>query len=109
MVKKNPISIELIFDSNLNAKLPDGYVKQDIGYDKVLLKIKFRERKASEKAFSDLFVIEHRVEPISSTPKAQTGTGWEITRKSGSKFKFTEQLLSLNIIETDDLPRSFLF
>jgi predicted ATP-dependent endonuclease of OLD family len=105
--EENPISIELIFDSNLNAKLPDGYVKQDIGYDKVLLKIKLREKKAPEKAFSDLVVIEHRIEPISSITKTQTG--WEISRKSGSKFKFTEQLLSLNIIETDDLPRSFYF
>jgi len=103
----NPIAIELIFDSNLKAKLPDGYVKQEIDYDKVLLNIKFREKKSPEKAFSDLVVIEHRVEPISSITK--TKTGWGINRKSGSKFKFTEQLLSLNIIETDELPRSFYF
>jgi len=103
----NPITIELIFDSNLKAKLPDGYVKQEIEYDKVLLNIKFREKKSPEKAFSDLVVITHRVEPISSITR--TKTGWEISRKSGTKFKFTEQLLSLNIIETDELPRSFYF
>jgi len=103
----NPIAIELIFDSNLKAKLPDGYVKQEIDYDKLLLNIKFREKKSPEKAFSDLVVIEHRVEPISSITK--TKTGWEINRQSGTKFKFTEQLLSLNIIETDELPRSFYF
>jgi len=103
----NPIAIELIFDRNLKAKLPDGYIKQEIEYDKVILNIKFREKKSPEKAFSDLVVITHRVEPISSITK--TKTGWEINRKSGSKFRFTEQLLSLNIIETDELPRSFYF
>jgi len=105
--EENPIAIECIFDSNQKGKLPDGYTKQEIDYDKVLLKIKFRERKAPEKAFSDIVVIEHRVEPISSITKTQTG--WEISRQSGTKFKFTEQLLSLNIIETNDLPRSFYF
>jgi len=40
----NPIAIELIFDSNLKAKLPDGYIKQEVEYDKVMLNIKFREK-----------------------------------------------------------------
>ena len=106
--EENPISIELIFDSNLNAKLPDGYVKQDIGYDKVLLKIKLRERKAPEKAFSDLVVIEHRIEPVDSIKR--TDKGYVIPRKTSKKeFEFTKVLLSLNIVETQDLPKSFYF
>jgi predicted ATP-dependent endonuclease of OLD family len=106
--EENPINIELIFDSNLTAKLPDGYTKQEITYDKLLLKIKFRERKAPDKAFSDLVVIDHRIDPTNSIRK--TEKGWAIPRKtSKNEFEFTERLLALNIIETEDLPRSFYF
>ncbi len=104
----NPIVIELIFDSNLKAILPDGYGKRDIDYDKVLLNIKFREKKPPRKAFSDLFVIEHRIDPVSSIKK--TVKGWAIPRKNSKKeFEFTARLLSLNIVETQDLPKSFYF
>ena len=103
-----PISIELIFDNNLKAKLPDGYEKQEINYDKLLLKIKFREKKSPEKAFSDLVVIDHRIEP--SNLIKRTDKGWSIPRKkSKNEFEFTERLLALNIIETQDLPKSFYF
>ncbi|MGB9678234.1 MAG: ATP-dependent nuclease, partial [Candidatus Ratteibacteria bacterium] len=103
----NPIKIEIKFSEELKANLPDGYIKQKVPFKQVLLQIKFRERKAPEKAFSDLVVIEHRIEPSDTISK--TSEGWSIKRKSGSDFKFTEHLLSLNIIETEDLPRSFYF
>ncbi|GEM_PF-302698 len=103
----NPIIITIEFEEDLKAKLPDGYTKQEIPFKEVLLKMKFRERKASEKAFSDLVVIEHRIEPTDNVTRITDG--WSITRKSGSDFKFREQLLALNLIETEDLPRSFYF
>jgi len=104
--EENPISIELIFDNILKAKLPDGYTKQEISYDKVLLKIKFRERKTPKKAFSDLVVIEHRIDP--DAPK--TEKGWAIQRRTtDKKFEFTKRLLALSIVETEDLPKSFYF
>lgn len=103
----NPVSVTVEFEKELKAKLPDGYTKQDVPFKEVLLKIKFRERKAPEKAFSDLVVIDHRIEPTNYVIK--TKDGWSIKRKSGSDFKFREQLLALNIIETEELPRSFYF
>jgi len=107
---ENPIAIELIFDSNLKAKLPDGYTKQEIDYDRLLLKIKFRERKAPEKAFSDLVVIEkHTIIPVTGDEISRTQNGWTKKRKSGNPFNFTEQLLGLNIIESENLPRGFYF
>jgi len=106
--EEKPIVIELTFKNTLKAKLPDGYTKQEIDYNKVVLKIKFRERKAPNKAFSDLVVIDHRIEPTNSIRK--TEKGWAIPRKtSKNEFEFTERLLALNIIETEDLPRSFYF
>ncbi|MBZ4644241.1 MAG: ATPase protein [Deferribacteraceae bacterium] len=103
----NPINIEVEFKENLKAQLPDGYVKQEIPFKQVLLKIKFRGRKAPEKAFSDLVVIEHRIEPSESV--SRTANGWSIKRKGGSDFNFRDHLLALSIIETEDLPRSFYF
>ena len=52
-------------------------------------------------------VVEHRVEPISSIKR--TKEGWEIIRKSGNGFKFTERLLDIGILEIEELPRSFYF
>ncbi|AWB10776.1 AAA ATPase domain-containing protein [Thermodesulfobium acidiphilum] len=103
----NPIKIKIGFQENLKVQLPDGYTKQEIPFKQVLLQIKFRERKTPKKAFSDLVVIEHRIEPSDTISK--TSKGWSIKRKNGRDFKFREQLLSLNIIETKDLPRSFYF
>lgn len=106
--KNNPIEITLNFDNPLKVSLPDGYVKQEITCDKVQLNIKFRERKSSEKAFSDLVTINHIVLPTDDVKK--TDRGWQKDRKTSDKpFEFSEHLLALNIIETDDLPRSFYF
>jgi len=105
--ENNPINIEIKFDNLLKAKLPDGYTKQEIEFNKVLLNIKFRERKSPGKAFSDLVVFEHRIEPSDNVNK--TKDGWKTKRKNGNDFIFTKQLLTLNIIETDDIPISFYF
>ena len=53
----NPIHIEIEFDKSSNAKLPDGYVKQDISYDKVLLKIKFNLYRQHAPAYNLIYLL----------------------------------------------------
>ncbi len=100
------ITIQLIFDSNFTAKLPDGYTKQSVECNAVYLEIKKRDKAAAGKAFSDIVVLSHYVVP--NRPK-DNDKGWEIQRKSGTKFQFDERLLTLSQVELESFPKSFYF
>jgi len=99
------IKIVLEFDENFKVFLPDGYKKQEIECNKVCLEIKKRDRAAPNKAFSDIVVVSHYVVP---SRDKDNENGWEITRGTGTKFKFDERLLSFPA-ETGGLPKSFYF
>lgn len=101
-----PIIIELEFDSNFTAEIPDGYTKQSVECNKVHLEIKKREKAAAGKAFSDTVVVTHHFVP---TKEKDSTKGWVIERKSGTKFIFDERLLSLAQVESKEFPRSFYF
>lgn len=100
-----PINIEVDFSTNFIIKLPDGYVTQDVECNKILLKIKQRERKSPGKLFSDLVTIDHIVLPTFEKKRES----WSIKRKKGTDFKFNERLLSFGVFETEELPRTFYF
>ncbi len=100
------ITIQLIFDSNFTAKLPDGYTKQSVECNAVYLEIKKRDKAAAGKAFSDIVVLSHYVVP--NRPR-DNDKGWEIQRKSGTKFQFDERLLTLSQVELESFPKSFYF
>ncbi len=102
----NPIIIQLQFDSVFRVNIPDGYTKRSVDCNGIYLEIKKRDKGSPGKTFSDVVVVTHYAVP--NRPK-DNEDGWEITRKSGSKFQFDERLLSLSQIETEDLPRSFYF
>lgn len=103
--KNNEIKIILEFNENFKALLPDGYTKQEVKCNKVFLEVKKREKAAPNKAFSDIVVVSHYVVP---NRNKDNKNGWEITRGTGTKFKFDERLLSFPV-ETDGLPKSFYF
>ncbi len=99
------IKIALEFDEPFKVFLPDGYIKQEVGCDKVCLKIKKRDKATPNKAFSDIVVVSHYVLP---NREKDNEKGWEITRKSGTKFQFDERQLSFPL-ESKGLPKSFYF
>ena|SRR6218665_395992 len=99
------IKIVLEFDKIFKVFLPDGYTKQEIECNKVCLGIKKRDRATPKKAFSDIVVVSHYVLP---TIEKNNQEGWEITRKSGSGFKFDERQLSFPL-ESEALLKSFYF
>jgi len=99
------IKIILEFDENFKVFLPDGYTKQEVECNKVYLEIKKRDRAAPKKAFSDIVVVSHYVLP---NREKDNESGWEITRGTGSKFKFDERQLSFPL-ESEGLPKSFYF
>lgn len=100
------IEITIEFSQDFKAFLPDWYTRQEVYCNKIILRIKKRDRAAPNKAFSDIVTIEHFVVP--NIPK-DNSEGWIIKRKWWSDFKFNERLLSLSIVETEGLPRSFYF
>ncbi|MDP2642522.1 MAG: AAA family ATPase [Candidatus Peregrinibacteria bacterium] len=99
------IKIILEFDENFKVFLPDGYTKQEVECNKVCLEIKKRDRATPKKAFSDIVVVSHYVLP---SKEKDNENGWEITRGTGSKFKFDERRLSFPL-ESEGLPKSFYF
>lgn len=99
------IKITLEFNKDFKVFLPDGYTKQEIECNKICLRIKKREQATAQKAFSDIVVVSHYVLP---NREKDNGKGWEIARKSGSKFQFDERQLSFPL-ETEGLPKSFYF
>lgn len=100
------IEIKIIFDSEFDAFLPDGYQKQTVKCNGINLQVKKRDRASSGKAFSDSVVISHYALPVANKSNQ---SGWEIARKSGkTRFKFDERLLSFPL-ETKGLPKSFYF
>lgn len=101
-----PITVELEFDREFEARLPDGYTHQTVGCRGVRLEIKRRERAGPGKAFSDLVALAHHVVP--SRPK-DSEKGWEQERKGGSLFRFDERQLSVSRVELEGFPRSFYF
>lgn len=102
----NPIVIQIEFDTNFTASLPDGYTTQKVECDGVYLEIKKRDKATPGKAFSDIVVLTHHVVP--NRPK-DSEKGWEIQRKSGTKFQFDERLLSLSQVALEEFPKSFYF
>ncbi|MFZ3090781.1 MAG: AAA family ATPase [Nitrospirota bacterium] len=101
-----PISIQIEFDEIFTASLPDGYTTQKVECNGVSLDIKKRDKAAPGKAFSDIVVLTHYVIP--NRPK-DNDSGWEIQRKTGTKFKFDERLLALSQVELENFPKSFYF
>lgn len=101
----NPIEIICELSQSIKAAIPDGYAEQEITCDKVLLQIKKRERRTAGKVFSDLVTLNHILLP--DFPKNKDG--WSIKRKNNRNFNFTERLLGINQIRTEELPRSFFF
>ena len=101
-----PIIIQIEFDSIFTAILPDGYTTQKVECKSVSLEIKKRDKAAAGKAFSDIVVLTHYVIP--NRPK-DNDSGWEIQRKSGTKFQFDERLLSLSKVKLEEFPKSFYF
>ncbi len=101
----DPIEIHLTFVEDFHVNLPDGYTTQAVNCKQVCLKIKKRDRAATGKAFSDTVVVEHYVLPTQPRTSQQ---GWEITRSSGTIFRFNERLLSFPV-DSDDLPRSYYY
>lgn len=99
------IKIILEFDEAFKIFLPDWYTKQEVECIKVCLEIKKRDRAAPNKAFSDIVVVSHYVLPNKAKDNDK---GWEITRGTGSKFKFNERQLSFPL-ESEGLPKSFYF
>lgn len=99
------INISLEFDETFKAFLPDWYAKQEVECNKICLNIKKRNRATPNKAFSDIVVVSHYVLP--NRPK-DNDNGWEITRKTWTKFKFDERLLTFPL-ETEGLLKSFYF
>ncbi|HOJ66998.1 MAG TPA: AAA family ATPase, partial [Paludibacteraceae bacterium] len=102
----DPIVIKVEFDEIFTALLPDGYAVQKIECNGVYLEIKKRDKATPGKAFSDMVVLTHYVIP--NRPK-DSEQGWEITRKSGTKFQFDERLLSLSRVDLEEFPKSFYF
>jgi len=102
----DPIVIQIEFDTNFIASLPDGYTTQKVEYNGVYLEIKKRDKATPGKAFSDVVVITHYVVP--NKPK-DSEKGWEIQRKSGTKFQFDERLLALSQATLEEFPKSFYF
>lgn len=101
-----PIVIKIEFDENFTASLPDGYTSQKVECNGVYLEIKKRDKAAAGKAFSDIVVLTHYVIP--NRPK-DNDKGWEIQRKSGTKFEFDERRLTLSQAELEKFPKSFYF
>ncbi len=101
-----PIIIQIEFDSIFTAILPDGYTTQKVECKSVSLEIKKRDKAAAGKAFSDIVVLTHYVIP--NRPK-DNDSGWEIQRKTGTKFQFDERLLSLSKVKLEEFPKSFYF
>ncbi|MGQ9848294.1 MAG: AAA family ATPase [Bacteroidales bacterium] len=101
----NEIVILLEFDDEIKAKLPDGYVTQEVSCNKISLTIKKREKRSPGKTFSDLVTTNHIL-----LPNFERGEeGWKVKRKNGRYFTFNERILTLSQIDADNLYRSFYF
>ena len=100
------IIIKIYFDESFVAKLPDGYVTQDIPCQGVELQVKRRDRAAPGKALSEEFVVTHYVIPEGSVVTTQDG--WSFKRKNGSDFNFSIRQLSFST-SLDNFPRCFYF
>ncbi len=103
----NSIEIVIEFENNFKVSLPDGYTSQEVECNKIILTINKREKKSPGKVLSDLVTIEHIVLPDSKIKKLNDK--WSIERKGGNEFKFDKRLLSFNVFQSDDLPRTFYF
>lgn len=101
------ITIDLEFDSEFTAGIPDGYARQEVSCKGIHLEVKRRERAGPGKAFSDIAVLTHHVVP--SKRKEKNGKGWVQKRKGETLFKFNERQLSVSQVELEGLPRSFYF
>jgi predicted ATP-dependent endonuclease of OLD family len=102
----DPVIIEVEFDQTFIAKIPDGYVEQEVICKKIHLEIKKRERATPNKSFSDSFSIKHYFVPVNSKNNPE---GWEQEKKNGNKFKFTELQLASNFAIADDVVKGFYF
>jgi len=102
----DPIVIQIEFDTNFTALLPDGYTTQKVECNGVYLEIKKRDKAAAGKAFSDIVVLTHYVIP---NRLKGNNRGWEIQRKNGTKFQFDERMLSLPRVDLEEFPKSFYF
>lgn len=100
------IKIDIELTKSIKAKIPDYFFnEQEITCNKILLEIKKRDRKAAGKIFSDLVTVNQIALPDFDRGEK----GWTIKRKKGSDLTFTERVLGLTQLNTDELPRSFLF
>lgn len=104
--KDEPIKIEIEFENNFTIKIPDGYINRDVECDKISLVIKKRERKSPGKVLSDLVTVDHIVLP---KQEPDNNGRWSIRRENGTLFNFDKRMLSFNIFESEEIPRSFYF
>ncbi len=106
----NPIKIQISFNNSFKIKLPDGYATQQVNCDKISLTIKRRERKSPGKVLSDIVTIDHIVVPEEIYQKSNAeGNKWSLQRQNKTEFEFNERLLSFNVFESKEIPRSFYF
>ena len=101
------IIIDLIFINPFDVEIPDLFNnKQIVSCNKIHLNIKKREKATSGKSFTDGYVIENYYVPVA--PKTDENS-WDIKRKNGSIFKFSERQLAVNYSEPVNSIRSFYF
>lgn len=102
----DPITIDLEFDFEFTAGIPDGYARQEVSCRGIHLEVKRRERAGPGKAFSDIVTLTHHVVPSRSEDNEN---GWEQERKNKTLFRFDKRQLSISQVELKGLPRSFYF
>ncbi len=102
------IEVEVIFNEDVIAELPDGWARQEVPCKGVYLQVKRRDKAAPGHAFSEEFVITHHLIPNDSV--RVTEKGYYLARKSsGAKpFQFTPRDLSLHVSTANSL-RCFYF
>lgn len=106
----NSIEITIYFENEFKISILDGYNPREIECNKISLTINRRGKKSPGKILSDLVTIDHIVIPKESPRKDNDNKEyWSIKRKNGSEFKFDRRLLSFNVFQSDDMPRSFYF
>ncbi len=102
-----PIEITITFNRTFKAKLPDGYITQEVECNGIYLKIKKRDKASPGKLFSDPVTITHYVVPIAD--KDQETGGWKQQRKKESYFRFTERDLVYPNVELEGFCKCFYF
>lgn len=103
---ENVIEIQVHLTESFIVQVPDGYQSRSIPCDKIVLRIKRREKSAPNKAFSDPYVITHFALPDDSVYK--DGENWILQRNSGTELKISQRHLTFPI-NSENFPRIFYY